>query len=75
MKNNVFNKEVSTQKWVKAAFVRAVKTFAQTAAAGIGVGGAIGDIEWKMVLSTSAVAFILSILTSVAGIPEVGKYE
>lgn len=75
MKNNVFSKGVSTKKWIKAAIVRAVKTFAQTAAAGIGVGGAIGAIDWKMVLSTSTVAFILSILTSVAGIPEVQENE
>ena len=75
MKNSVFNKGISTQKWVKAAFVRAVKTFAQTAAAAIGVGGAIGSIDWITVISTSTVAFILSILTSVAGIPEVKENE
>jgi hypothetical protein len=58
-------------KWFKAAGVRAVKTVAQTAVATIGTSVAMGDVNWKMVLSASVLAGILSLLTSVAGIPEV----
>ena len=58
-------------KWFKAAGVRAVKTIAQTAVATIGTSAVIGDVNWKMVLSASVLAGILSLLTSVAGIPEV----
>lgn len=70
-KNNVFN--VSTKKWLKASIVRAVKTMAQTAAATIGTSAVLGDVNWVMVGSASALAGILSVLTSVAGIPEVGE--
>ena len=69
-KNNVLN--VSTKKWLKASAVRAVKTMAQTAIATIGTSVMLGDVNWIMVGSASALAGILSILTSVAGIPEVG---
>ena len=58
-------------KWFKAAGVRAVKTIAQTAVATIGTSVAMGDVNWKMVLSASVLAGILSLLTSVAGLPEV----
>lgn len=58
-------------KWLKAAGIRAVKTFAQTAASLITVGALISEVNWTMVLSASAVAFIYSILTSFAGLPEV----
>lgn len=58
-------------KWFKAAGVRAVKTIAQTAVATIGTSAVMGDVNWKMVLSASVLAGILSMLTSVAGIPEV----
>ena len=57
--------------WIKAALVRAVKTIAQTAVALIGVGTVMSDIDWLMVGSASLLAGILSILTSVAGLPEI----
>jgi len=58
-------------KWFKAAGIRAIKTVAQTAAATIGTSAAMGDVNWKLVLSSSVLAGILSLLTSVAGLPEV----
>lgn len=57
--------------WLKAAGIRAIKTFAQTAASLVTVGKLVSDIDWKMVLSASAVAAVYSLLTSLAGIPEV----
>lgn len=60
-----------TKTWIKAAAVRAVKTFAQTMVASLTVGAAISDISWGTLLSVSAVAALASILTSVAGLPEV----
>ncbi len=59
------------KKWLKAAGVRAIKTVAQTAVALIGVGTVMSDIDWLMVASASALSGILSILTSIAGLPEV----
>lgn len=59
------------KKWLKAAAVRAVKTVAQTAAATIGTSATIGEVNWIMVFSSAAVAGLLSLLTSVAGLPEV----
>nr|DAL49736.1 MAG TPA_asm: holin [Caudoviricetes sp.] len=58
------------KKWLKAAGVRALKTVAQTAVATIGTSAAIGEVNWVMVASASALAGVLSLLTSVAGIPE-----
>ena len=59
------------KNWFKAAGIRAVKTMAQTAVATIGTGAALGDVNWVMVGSASVLAGILSLLTSVAGLPEV----
>ena len=69
--NTVFKPNVDTVKWIKAAGIRAVKTMAQVAIATIGTSAAMGDVNWIMVASTSALSGILSILTSIAGIPEV----
>lgn len=63
------------KKWLKAAGIRAIKTVAQTAMATIGTSAVIGDVNWIMVLSASALSGILSILTSVAGLPEVESGE
>lgn len=64
------NKQNFTQ-WLKAAGIRAIKTIAQTAIASIGVSATVSEIDWIVVASTAAVAGILSLLTSVAGLPEV----
>lgn len=61
------------KSWIKAAAVRAVKTVAQTAVATIGTATVLGEVNWLMILSASALAGILSLLTSVAGLPEVNS--
>ena len=65
MKNNY------TSRWAKAAAIRAIKTMAQTAVATIGTSTIISTVDWKIVASASVVAGVLSILTSIAGLPEV----
>ena len=74
-KNSVFKVSVDTAQWAKAAGIRAVKTMAQTAIATIGTATVMGAVDWKMVVSAAAVAGILSVLTSVAGLPEVSESE
>ena len=63
------------KNWLKAAGIRAVKTVAQTAVATIGTSAVLGDVNWVMVASASALAGILSLLTSIAGIPEVKERD
>ena len=75
LKNCVFKPSVDTKKWIKASAVRAVKTMAQTAVATIGTSAVMGDVNWLMVASASALSGMISILTSVAGIPEVEGKE
>lgn len=70
-KNCVFKVSVNTKKWAKAAGVRAVKTVAQTFIASVGSAAVLGAVDWRMVASASALAGIISLATSVAGIPEV----
>ena len=71
LKNCVLRVSVDTQKWAKAAGIRALKTMAQTAVAVIGTGAVISAVDWKMVVSSAIVAGVVSLLTYVAGIPEV----
>lgn len=68
MKSNIKN-------WIKAAGIRAIKTVAQTAVAMIGTSALLGDVNWIAVASASALAGVLSLLTSVAGLPELKEGE
>lgn len=74
-KNTVFNVSVDTKKWIKSSAIRAVKTMAQTAVGIIGASTMISEVSWQMVVSASVLAGVVSILTSVAGIPEVEATE
>lgn len=58
------------KRWIKAAGIRAIKTIAQTAVATIGTSAVLGDVNWIAVASASALAGVLSLLTSIAGLPE-----
>lgn len=69
-KNCVFKDSVNTRKWMVNAGIRAVKTMAQTAVAVMGTSTVLSAIDWRMVLSSAIVAGIVSILTSVVGLPE-----
>lgn len=64
-----------SNKWLKCAGIRAVKTAAQTAVAMLPVAAAINQVDWKMVAGTASLAFVASMLTSLAGIPEVDDGE
>lgn len=74
-KNCVFKNNVDTVQWCKKAGVRAVKTMAQTAVALIGTSAFVNSVDWKMVISGAVVSGIVSVLTSIAGIPEVEAKE
>ena len=74
-KNNVFKVSVDTKKWIKGASVRALKTFAQSAASLITVGATLTEVDWGYIASVSVVAAIYSIVMSIGGIPEVGAEE
>lgn len=63
------------KKWIKAAGIRAIKTVAQTALATIGTSAMLNQVDWLAVASASVLAGILSLLTSIAGLPEVKKGE
>ena len=71
-KNSVLKASVNTKEWAKKAAIRAVKTMAQTAVAVIGTSTVV---DWKIVVSSAVVSGVVSILTSVAGIPEVESEE
>lgn len=62
-------------EWIKKAGIRAIKTVAQAAIAGIGTAAAIGQVDWKYVLSASVLAGVLSMLTSIAGLPELNARQ
>lgn len=66
---------IFTKQWLKAAGIRAIKTIAQTAIATIGTSAVLDEVNWIMVASASALAGILSLLTSIAGLPEVDEKE
>mgnify|MGYP001852146834 FL=1 len=70
-KNSVIRVSVDTVEWAKAAGIRAVKTMAQSAIGAIGAAVTVGAVDWRVVGSTAVLAGVVSILTSVAGIPEV----
>lgn len=70
-RNCVFKVSVDTKQWIKKAAVRAIKTVAQTFVATIGTATYLGAVDWRLVVSASALAGVLSIATSIAGIPEV----
>ena len=66
-------KKIFTKEWLAAAGIRALKTVAQTAVASIGVTAMIHEVDWVVVGSTAALAGVLSLLTSIAGLPEVSN--
>ena len=68
-------KRIFTKEWFRAAGIRAIKTVAQAALSTIGASAVLEDVNWAVVLSASCLAGILSLLTSVAGLPEVDDRE
>ena len=64
-------KSILTPQWIRAALIRAVKTFAQSAIASIGTTAMMNQVDWGIVFSTAALSAVLSILTSLSGLPEV----
>lgn len=70
-KNTVLKVNVDTKKWLKAAAIRAVKTMAQTAVSLIPAAQIIQQVDWKIVIGTAALSGVVSLLTSIAGIPEI----
>ena len=68
---SVFKSKANFLKWIKASGVRAIKTVAQTAVASIGTSMALGEVNWIFVGSSSLLAGLLSLLTSIAGLPEI----
>lgn len=73
--NNVFRVSTDTKKWFRAATVRAVKTTAQAAVALVPAAVTISQVDWGTVCGTALLAGVVSLLTSVAGLPEAGKGE
>ena len=67
--------EITTKKWWKAAGIRALKTVAQTAVATIGTAALIDEVNWILVISAAALAGVMSLLTSIGGLPEVKEEE
>lgn len=67
--------KINMKKWMKAAGIRAVKTVAQTAVAMIGTSVVIADVNWQVVVSAAVLAGVLSLLTSVAGLPEIAEKD
>lgn len=63
------------RKWFKCAGIRAIRTVAQTTIASIGTSAMISEVDWRAVISTSLLAGVLSILTSIAGLPEIDKED
>lgn len=74
-KNCVFKLSVDTKEWIKASCIRAIKTMAQTAVGLIGTSVMISDVSWQVVVSASLLSGLVSVLTSIAGIPEVPSEE
>ena len=71
----VFKVSINTKKWLRAALIRAIRTMAQTFIASVGSAAALGAVDWRLVLSASVLAGIVSVVTSVAGIPEAAEQD
>ena len=71
LKNTVLKSNVNTINWLKSAGIRALKTAAQAAVGAIGASALLTEVDWMVVLSTALLSGVVSILTSIAGIPEV----